>query len=209
MPMPLDPEAQQAYREKMSRVAKEKGFGKWMKGKTPSVETRKKISDAQLAYCTEEECLRRSVYAKAHGYGKWMQGRILPAYVVEKIVQHKRGCTYTEIYGDRAEQERLKRKLGNRRRFEGQTLKYEEDPNLRLSPEYREWRVAVFERDQYACQACGLTSTILNAHHIEPWAVNESRRYDVENGITLCVLCHKIVTFRWFTDNLLLLVLQE
>ena len=34
-------------REKMSKIAKEKGFGKWMIGKKASLETRKKLSENQ------------------------------------------------------------------------------------------------------------------------------------------------------------------
>ena len=37
----------QIQKDKMSIIAKEKGFGKWMIGKTPSVETRKKISESE------------------------------------------------------------------------------------------------------------------------------------------------------------------
>lgn len=54
------------------------------------------------------------------------------------------------------------------------------------------WRNAVFERDKYTCQCCGDDSGgNLNAHHKDGWHWCESGRYDIENGITLCVDCHK------------------
>ena len=51
------------------------------------------------------------------------------------------------------------------------------------------WREAVFKRDKYRCVECGKTGR-LNAHHIESWADYPAMRFDVNNGITLCVDCH-------------------
>jgi 5-methylcytosine-specific restriction endonuclease McrA len=60
---------------------------------------------------------------------------------------------------------------------------------------YREWREAVFLRDDYTCRRCNARSgqgikVYLHAHHIEPFANNEDLRYDLSNGITLCDKCH-------------------
>jgi hypothetical protein len=54
---------------------------------------------------------------------------------------------------------------------------------------YRLWRTSVFERDNYKCQGCG-TSKDLQAHHIEHWKDCVDKRFDVDNGITLCKKCH-------------------
>lgn len=59
----------------------------------------------------------------------------------------------------------------------------------RTDPEYTAWRIAVYERDDYTCQDCGQKG-YLHAHHIEFWSQNVERRYDVTNGVTLCVPCH-------------------
>lgn len=59
----------------------------------------------------------------------------------------------------------------------------------RSDPEYAAWRTAVYQRDNYTCQDCG-TRGYLHAHHIEFWSQNIERRYDVTNGVTLCVPCH-------------------
>ena len=51
------------------------------------------------------------------------------------------------------------------------------------------WRNRVFERDNYRCQRCG-TGGKLQAHHIKQWADDVEGRFDLDNGITLCVDCH-------------------
>lgn len=61
---------------------------------------------------------------------------------------------------------------------------------IRMSAEYKEWRTAVFERDNYSCTWCGAKGDI-NADHIKPFSVYIELRFDVENGRTLCVPCHK------------------
>jgi len=58
---------------------------------------------------------------------------------------------------------------------------------------YKEWRTAVFERDNFTCKVCGTKGIKLNAHHIEKWADCEESRFDINNGITLCESCHKTV----------------
>lgn len=66
-----------------------------------------------------------------------------------------------------------------------------ENQKGRSSGEYAEWRKKVFERDGYTCRRCGKKGGRLNAHHIERWAENCRKRYDVSNGVTLCEKCHK------------------
>lgn len=61
--------------------------------------------------------------------------------------------------------------------------------------EYRQWRKNVFKKDSYTCQCCGDKSgnghrVELCSHHIKNWKDNIDIRYDVENGITLCKVCH-------------------
>lgn len=62
----------------------------------------------------------------------------------------------------------------------------------RRSDENKRWRSAVVKRDNHTCQKCNntITSTKLNVHHIMSYLDNEPLRFDVDNGITLCVKCH-------------------
>lgn len=62
---------------------------------------------------------------------------------------------------------------------------------LRMSREYKDWRTKVFERDGYKCVQCMATGE-LNADHIKPFAKYAELRFDLENGRTLCVPCHKL-----------------
>lgn len=63
---------------------------------------------------------------------------------------------------------------------------------IRNSQEYLEWRKSVFEREKYICQICGQYGGKLHAHHIVPFSIDENKRLDTNNGITLCIKCHKI-----------------
>lgn len=67
---------------------------------------------------------------------------------------------------------------------------------IRSSAEYRAWRRSVFERDNFACVLCGArsaagTRVTLNADHVKPFAEFPALAFDVSNGRTLCVPCHK------------------
>src|SRR5260221_14707340 len=67
---------------------------------------------------------------------------------------------------------------------------------LRASLEYKQWRTAVFQRDNYTCVICGNPSKgNIEADHIKSFALYPELRFEVSNGRTLCEDCHKL------TDN--------
>lgn len=70
---------------------------------------------------------------------------------------------------------------------------------IRMSLEYRLWRTAVFERDNYTCIWCGDNKGgNLEADHIKPFALFPELRFAIDNGRTLCHECHrKTDTYGW------------
>lgn len=81
---------------------------------------------------------------------------------------------------------------------------------IRCSFEGRKWTYAVFKRDKSACIKCGAKKVddnkfFLQAHHIKPlWqlmneykirsfddAIKCKELWDIDNGQTLCIPCHK------------------
>ena len=82
--------------------------------------------------------------------------------------------------------------------------------NVRRNVRYSEWRKTIFERDDYTCQICGIRGGKLHVDHIKMLstivrelevklgrqltlldALQSKEIWDLENGRTLCVPCHK------------------
>ncbi|MCK9370210.1 HNH endonuclease [Candidatus Dojkabacteria bacterium] len=77
--------------------------------------------------------------------------------------------------------------------------------SIQNTRKYRNWRTAVFKRDDYTCQFCKERGHQINADHIKPFykiiekykintvekAKNCKELWDISNGRTLCVPCHK------------------
>lgn len=76
----------------------------------------------------------------------------------------------------------------------------------RDSAKSKQWRLAIYDRDNHTCQKCH-SKKDLRAHHIYAWAFYETLRYEISNGITLCDNCHKEVhkTFGYYSREKMLL----
>lgn len=80
--------------------------------------------------------------------------------------------------------------------------------------EYKRWRSAVFERDDYRCRECGRRGGYKQAHHVKPVAEILRERsidthaealacpalWEVANGLTVCPKCHPVVEARRYAD---------
>ena len=63
---------------------------------------------------------------------------------------------------------------------------------IRMSLEYKLWRRAVFERDNYQCIWGGKEhGNKLNADHIKRFSDYPELRFAIDNGRTLCADCHR------------------
>lgn len=195
MPNPKDPEKLAAYREKQRQNALAGGFGKWMlgkKSKPSTIEKLRKANVGKIISVEHREALSRA-RARELAEGKPLFGGL------EKSAQRciatglaRKGKTYEEIYGpERAQAERLKRKVGNDLRFVGHVNKPIRTQRDCRSFEYREWRTSVFKRDNYTCRRCNIRGGKLHAHHIQKWADTPELRFESSNGLTLCMECHK------------------
>ena len=70
-----------------------------------------------------------------------------------------------------------------------------ENTKIRMSFDLREWRRAVYKRDNFTCQFCFLRGGVLHAHHQKPFVRFLKDRDNVANGVTLCRSCHRTTPF--------------
>lgn len=98
------------------------------------------------------------------------------------FVHPHRGKTYEQIYG-------------NERGFELRQKRGDPYGYGNSGPWYK-WRDAVYARDNHTCQKCGMSDVRLHAHHIVAWEVSVELRFEVSNGLTLCIPCHGQVHFK-------------
>ena len=137
-------------------------------------------------------------------------------------VSPKRGLTEVEYYGEEKAQELFESRslihAGKTPWNLGVARTPEEKDNISeakscLSPEIKslheakrakelaeystrraKWSKDVRELDRYTCQHCGFQKEKgLNAHHIKDWDNFIELRYVLENGLTLCNHCHRIL----------------
>lgn len=62
---------------------------------------------------------------------------------------------------------------------------------IRATVEYKIWKEEVFKRDRYTCVLCGESGVKFHADHIKPFALFPELRFEVSNGRTLCIPCHR------------------
>lgn len=150
-----------------------KGVSSWNKGLKSSPETKKKISLVQTGRKKSEQSKEKQ--------RQNMLGRKITW--ADKISKSSIGKPAT-------------RKGETHWNWKGGKTK--ELTKLRNSSQYKRWRKSVFERDEYTCTFCGQKGGWLEADHIKQFAYYEDLRFDVNNGRTLCVDCHKKTdTYGW------------
>ena len=109
---------------------------------------------------------------KKAGVGKWMKGKKFSIEIRKKISKEHKGNKHWNWQGGISK----------------------ENERIRKSLEFKLWREAIFERDNYTCWICGEKGGRLHSHHIFSFAEYPELRFAINNGITLCKKCHKIYT---------------
>ncbi|MDB4594021.1 HNH endonuclease [Paracoccaceae bacterium] len=74
-----------------------------------------------------------------------------------------------------------------------------EDIRERRSYQSKVWRKACLERDDNCCTICASTER-LHVHHILEYKDYPDRRWDINNGKTVCAICHEKIHNRTFPD---------
>jgi len=72
---------------------------------------------------------------------------------------------------------------------------------VRKSLEYKKWRKSVIVRDNYKCVICGSIQSRNNPmvvdHYPYPFSLYPDKRFDINNGRTLCRKCDDRCGFKW------------
>lgn len=141
----------------------------WNKGIPHSEETRKKISQHHI----ENGVLSPSQKGYTHTEA-----------TKQKISKSQMGNTFSKGIKWSEESRRKITKVKSHQELEW--------GKFRECREYREWRTAIFERDNWTCQDCGEKGKRLHVDHIKKWSEYPELRFELSNGRTLCESCHKL-----------------
>ncbi len=90
-------------------------------------------------------------------------------------------------------QNRLNQSVAQKQRFQAGIKLTSIHKAERRGIQWKLWREAIFKRDDYTCQFCGIRGGVeLHPHHIKPFSKFPEAKYDVNNGVTLCRECHLV-----------------
>lgn len=160
-------------------------------GRKPTNETRKKISKSHLG--------KKRVFTEEHKQNmrvpKSQQGRenIRNAIVRDIALGIRKLPVHDSPHSKESIEKMSKSHIGlnsGEKHWNWQDGITPLNRKLRASNNWKVWREAVFERDDYTCQECGKRGIELHPHHIKQLKNYPELAFDVDNGKTLCVSCH-------------------
>lgn len=132
-------------------------------------------AEVETAYCNLH--YKKTSYCKLCGLSSTHTGRT-------KIISEQTRQKLIEVHN------RIKKVGENHPLF-----KREKSSDQRLAdrklPENMDFVRLCLKRDNYTCQKCLHVGAKLQVHHIVPYSKDFALRFDINNGITLCISCHK------------------
>ena len=167
-----------------------------LKGRIFTDETKKKISEAKKGVVFTEEHKNNISIAKKGKKNNWATKENR-----QKLSEARKGMKFSIEHRKKISESRK----GNKCHFwKGGRLSL--NKQIRELFEYRLWRSDVFTRDDFICQHCGEKAGNLRAHHKKQFseildeykiknideAMNCNKLWDINNGITLCINCHRL-----------------
>lgn len=171
--------------------------GHFLRGKPKSEDQRQKLSAAMIGKPgpwkgkTIPEAARQKMSAAK-------KGRPLKPEHRQKISEAMVGKPHPAIHHKQTTATKLKKRLAQLG-DKGSGWKggiSTDNQRARASAALRDWRAAVFKRDNYTCQKCGArhlksVRPVLQSHHLKPFSTHHDLRFEVSNGLTVCKPCHK------------------
>lgn len=144
---------------------------------------------------------------KKVGVGKWMKGRTMSSLNKQKLIEAATGVNNWRWKGGKPECKDCFKQLSSYGaklcvRCKGLSFRGEKNPAWkgdiypanrrdRDSDRYKNWAELVKEQDDYRCMDCGGRGGKLESDHIYRFAYYPRLRFEILNGQTLCVNCHK------------------
>lgn len=188
------------------------------KGKIISLEQREKLRIAHTGKKLSEDH-KRKISEAISGEKNYFYGKKHPSEVKIKISQNriKNALAKGEnnpMYGRKHSVE-TKLKISHIQKLKHGINQLSENWDIIITPmviairsshEYREWRKKIYKRDKYICQNCNKKYNKLHAHHHKMTfsqilknnniqniddAIKCPDLWNIDNGITLCVSCHR------------------
>jgi len=169
------------------------------------------IKRSDFLYC-DRKCMiehRKLVdYYKGEGNANWRGGNIEVECAICGKKMYRKQCRVRNhnwfVCSPKCRGEYIAKYMRGENSYNWDGGKTELNHGIRTIAKYKDWRKAVYERDGYVCKICERDSNLV-AHHIHPVdsilkennitskeeAIVCEILWDVNNGVTFCVECHK------------------
>lgn len=139
-------------------------------------------------YKPTDEHLRK--LSESHmGHIPWNKGKKMPESVIIAL-KNRKG---SKVIWSEDRKNRFKERMSGERNPRWVTDRNQIDLNKRRnwSKECINWRESVYRRDNYRCKIGSPDCiTTIQAHHILGWKLYPELRFEINNGITLCLVHH-------------------